>query len=114
MEENMVLLDTDKNAQLARLADAVNMAIQLTPLIFSGDHTQVAVLVLKEGLALVDELNNKKQSRQEPFAFDAIIPVPSDSKDEDLVWLKNLQNLFEALPSNQRLAARRNLAATQT
>ncbi len=114
MEENMVTLGTDTNTQLIQLARAASMETQLTPLILSGNYTQVASAVLKNGTDLVRELNNKRTHRQKPFAFDALIPTPLDLKDENLVWLRNLQKLFAALSVEHRLAAKRNLAATQT
>jgi hypothetical protein len=102
-------------ARLITLAQRANMDTQLTPLILSGNYTQVASAVLKNGTELVRELNRYRRPSHEPFSFDATDTDSRTSADpEDLVWLKHLQNLFAALPEEHRLAARRNLAVTQT
>ncbi len=111
----MVTLGTDTNTQLIQLARAASMETQLTPLILSSNYTQVALAVLQTGTDLVRELNRYRRPSHEPFSFDATNTDSYASADpEDLVWLKHLQNLFAALPEEHRLAARRNLAATQT
>lgn len=110
----MVTLGTDTNTQLIQLARKAGMEQQLTDLIMASEHTRVAILVMTEGKAVVDELNSTRSPKQEPFSFEALVPATQDSVNENVVWLRNLQRLFMALPSQDQLAATLSLAATQT
>jgi hypothetical protein len=83
---------------ILKLAEKVHMQGQIVPHLKDGNYTEALTIISEEGRNLAVELSSRKGSP--PFSFDALLPT--ETIDEDELYLKDLQNLRAALTKEKR------------